>query len=85
MGERVVYKFTIDEITDLVKIRMPVGANICHVEAQNGIPCIWAIVDQKAPFEERTFHIHGTGHLLRAEHWVGTVQIPPFVWHIFED
>ena len=39
-----IYKYAI-EITDDRDIVMPVGAKILTVQNQNGVPCIWAMVD----------------------------------------
>lgn len=39
-----IYKYAI-EITDDQDIVMPVGAKILTVQNQNGVPCIWAMVD----------------------------------------
>jgi len=70
---------------------MKVGARVLHVEAQNGIPTLWALVDPEADSERRSFSIIGTGHPtnLLAEQYVASL-LPlgewngNFVWHLFE-
>lgn len=72
---------------------MPKGAKVVHVEAQeNGArglglePCLWALVDPMKPGETVTFNVVGTGHAIPDDcQYVGTCQIPPFVWHVFKE
>ena len=66
-------------------IDIPQGSVIRHVAMQGETPCIWAEVDEEQQTTERTFRFYGTGHHVEPGwQWVGTVQQPPFVWHIFE-
>jgi hypothetical protein len=77
-----------------VALYMPTGAKVLHVEAQGGMPCVWALVDEKAPVQRRDFVMVGTGHDLPpiALRHVGSFQVdangswstPTFVWHLFE-
>lgn len=46
-----IYKYRI-EVTDDQNIEMPVGAKILTVQTQNGVPCIWAMVDPNAEKKE---------------------------------
>jgi hypothetical protein len=79
------FQFAID---DEVKLSMPEGADILHIEAQGEMPCIWALVDEKRPREERCFRIIGTGQPVgdRPGIYVGTFQMSggALVWHVFE-
>ena len=83
-----IWKFQF-KVDDRVTIDMPAGAKILHVELQNGVPCLWALVDTSAEPEPRKFLIFGTGHpisgaiAVTAAH-VATFQQGPFVWHMFE-
>ena len=77
------------EITGLQKIEMPKGSEVLSVDNQNGRLCLWAKGDINKPKEVRHFEIFGTGDLMPSlinlKHtFIGTVQIPPFVWHVFE-
>ena len=71
-------------------IEMPVGAEIIHLDVQNGIPRIWVVVDpNEEKFEEREFALLGTGHStvwewVGKESHVGTFLTNPFVFHLFE-
>ena len=83
-----IWKFQFEISGDLT-ISMPANARVLSIQIQNGVPCMWAIVNQSYPCEERNFKVFGTGHpmsaetALLAEH-VGTFQDGQFVWHVFE-
>jgi hypothetical protein len=64
---------------------MPRGARILHLALQNNEPHIWAEVESTASFERRFFHIVGTGFDIDSfDVYIGTYQLPPFVWHVYE-
>lgn len=67
-------------------VSMPKGAEILTVQVQAGHTCLWAHVDPNEELEPRKIYIVGTGHPTPADAWryIGTIQQPPFVWHIFE-
>ena len=84
---RAIWKFPF-RLGDRVKLRMPSGAQILHV-AQSNEPttsdlCIWALVDSEAAAVARTICIYGTGHPCMEQVHIGTVEIGPFVWHVFD-
>jgi hypothetical protein len=72
-------------------IRMPVGAEILSVQAQDGDICLWARVDTSVrEFEDRTFMAFGTGDQLPTRldlHYIGTAmsQGDRLVMHVFEN
>ena len=78
---KAIYKYTLDE-----PVRMPWGSTVVKVGIQDGLFCIWAMVDTDSlPVEVRRFVVVGTGHgLLDNMVHVGTVFEHPFVWHIME-
>jgi hypothetical protein len=82
------YEFSIKDKFD---IGMPYGADILDIQMQDEVPCIWAIVEPKNMSIPRHFRILGTGHLFDKETdkyrliYVGTIHMPPFVWHLFEE
>lgn len=84
-----IYKYQL-EVKDYFSIVMPKGASILTVQVQQGIPCIWAIVDpEQILMETRNFRIFGTGHpiLVSAKNsYIGTFQLQNggFVGHLFE-
>jgi hypothetical protein len=82
-----IYKYQF-EIENFVFIEMHKNAKILSVQMQNDIPTIWAIVQTDNVKEKRRFFIIGTGQPFNQNVWIsgfiGTIQQPPFVWHIFE-
>lgn len=75
-------------VTDVQAVSMPCGARVLCVQNQNGSMMLWAEVDAHAARVTRTFRVIGTGHDLpvtAALTYVGTVQRPPFVWHVYEE
>ena len=82
---KTIYKYPF-RIDDSVSVTLPVGAQILSIQEQNGVPCIWAVVDPEAPFEKRRFYVRGTGHPMPDPPWhfLATVQFGPLVFHFFE-
>ena len=90
---RRVFKYPIDPEAALnpsgVKISMPVGAEIVHVNAQNGQATMWAEVpdlDHDVSYN-RIFHMVPTGGQIPGSWhalYLGTVHIDWTVWHIYE-
>lgn len=77
-----IWKYDVDEGS----IRMPIGAKILSLQLQNNRPKMWAVVDPNAGTEMRTFEIVGTGIDFDDTDFtfIGTFQVNPFVWHLFE-
>jgi hypothetical protein len=84
---KTIYKYAIDT-RDLIKIDMPVGAEILSLQTQKGEPCLWALVDTEAPKEVRVFEIYGTGHPVDDDpkKFLGTFQLRggDLIFHVFE-
>jgi hypothetical protein len=82
---RTIWKYPF-ALGDVVGLDMPAGAEVVHVECQGGQPCLWALVDPEAPAEARTFRMFGTGHPIPEDvgPHLGTFQMPPYVWHLFD-
>lgn len=65
-------------------VQLPEGAAALHVAAQDGWPCVWAMVSPDAPLRTAYFEIVGTGHPVPDDSiYVGTAHTPPYVWHVF--
>jgi len=69
---------------------MPKGAEVLCVQMQDGIPCMWAMVDTSTmERERRLFRILGTGHPADNDvgKYVGTYQMMggSLVFHVFEE
>ncbi len=84
-----IFKYPL-QIRNSQTILMPYGAEILSLKIQNGIPCIWALVDEKSQLTERRFETYGTGHKIRHEIGVGGMFIDTYyhengeVYHVFE-
>ncbi len=79
-----IWKFQLDGTHEL---DMPEEAKILTVGNQHHHITLWAEVDPGAVPETRRFRVYGTGHPFEASEslvYLGTVQEPPFVWHVFE-
>lgn len=84
---RTIWKFPL-EITREQVIDLPKDAYILSVQAQDGVPTIWAKVDPSADVVPTTIVLRGTGQPFDAaddeDYHIGTVQIDGDVWHAFE-
>lgn len=84
-----IYKYSLP-MRDEPAIGMPKGAHVLCVQAQRGVPFVWAIVDPEQPTETRTFRLFGTGHpmdiVVGSHHYIGTFQLygGDFIGHLFE-
>ncbi len=81
---RTIHKFPLHDVENVVDITC--NAVILCVQMQNDVPTLWAEVKPKVFVnEKRVFIVIGTGHDI-PDHakYVGTIQNPPFVWHIYE-
>ena len=84
---RTIWKYKIPVLLNASHmVNMPVDALVTDVKMQGDIPVIWAEVEDSHPLEARVFRWVGTGHELLNQGWayVKTVQIPPYVWHLYE-
>ncbi len=85
MGRKSIWKFPL-EIQSLQLVPMPKGARLLSVQVQGGTICLWAEVDLDASEILRHIWMPGTGHDLYDGDttFIGTVQTPPFVWHVYD-
>ena len=90
MRTRRVFKYSCD-LDDKFTLSLPVGAEILTVQAQHGMPILWALVDPKQPLEERYFRLAGTGHPIMYDmgseyNYIGTFQLHggSLIFHLFE-
>lgn len=56
-----IYKYPI-QMRELFQVEMPAGAQILHVDLQNGGPFMWVKVDTDQPMKRYNFGVFGTGH-----------------------
>jgi hypothetical protein len=79
-----IFKYQLHLVNDQ-SIKMPVGTDILVAQVQDGVICLWAVVDEDAHNEIRKIYIVGTGHDVPLEcQYISTVQLGHFVWHIFD-
>lgn len=81
-----IYKYPIKIIDEQI-VTMTEGADILCVQIQNGMPCLWALVDPDIE-ETETVVIRtiGTGHKFSDGDsclYIGTYQLPSLVFHVF--
>lgn len=90
---KTIHKYEVP-IEERFKLRLPKEAVILSFQSQNGVPCIWAMVETAHINEDRRFRLFGTGHPIEripkdeGLHYIGTAQqsqTPPLVWHLFEE
>jgi hypothetical protein len=83
-----IWKYAL-KITDCQNVLMPCGATILSVGEQAENLCLWALVDPEREKCTTLILIYGTGHPFPEDEesrsrFIGTVQVGPLVWHIFE-
>jgi len=85
----VIWKYEF-EVKDFVDIKMPKDSQILSVQDQNGVACLWVLINTKRPETIRKFRIFGTGNSLPVNEdihkYIGTFQTKQglLVWHLFE-
>lgn len=81
-----VWKYPL-EITDRQAVTMPVGAQGLSVMVQDGQLFLYAFVDPDRPVGFMPIRIIGTGNPIERApgDFIGTVSMPPHVWHVFEE
>ncbi len=79
------YPFAFDGSVELV---LPIGAEILHIGVQDGVYCLWALVDTEVKNEIKRIRIIGTGHEVSEDigiiNHITTIQDGQYVWHIFD-
>lgn len=82
---KTIWKFPL-EVTDRQSIELPAQYEFLSVADQGGQLCLWAEVETTGESVVRTIWIVGTGNPIPkvAAAFIGTVLMPPFVWHVYE-
>lgn len=68
-------------------LSMPKGAKVIKLGIQHGIGCMWALVDDEQPKEERIFSFIETGKSIEdGYYYIGTLLLDDGWWvaHLFE-
>lgn len=81
----VIWKFSL-AVERRSTVRMPVGAQVLSVHVQRGVICLWAKCDPEMLIGNRHFTVVGAGYTMPSglREFIGTVLMPPFIWHVFE-
>ena len=84
----VIYKYVVPVCKSFFDLELPLGAEILSFQRQDNTPIIWVLIKKEDFKETRHFAVRGTGEAMNdwrsSDIYIGTVQIPPFVWHLFE-
>jgi hypothetical protein len=68
-------------------LELPEDYCLLAVQVQDGVPCLWALVDTDMPKRVYRFQVFGSGSaipdVLGVLDHVATFQMPPYVWHLF--
>ncbi len=86
---KTIYKYPL-LIEDKQVVSMPINAEILTVQIQNGIPCIWALVDTSSPLSDVSVRVYPTGGEVEQSQnlkYCGTFQMigGGLVFHVFID
>jgi hypothetical protein len=85
---RTVYKYPL-KLVETQTIEMPRQCAMLTVQIQAGEICLWAEVVLDGKVEARTIRLVGTGNPMPEGTvylaYIGTVQMLPYVWHIYEE
>lgn len=81
-----IWKFPLP-IDDEPSIEAPRSARIIHVGLDpKGMPCVWAEVDQEAPYTSPIWlRLVGTGHEMgdSCGQYIGSFVHGEFMWHVY--
>lgn len=83
---KTIWKFPL-ALADEIHLRMPQNAQILSVQVQDGIACLWALVDPEYELITRIVLIRGTGHPCNdVGSYISTFQMinGDLVFHAFE-
>lgn len=84
----VIYKYDVPIEVSFFDLELPFRAKILAFQTQDGLPKLWVLIDPEHTHKEtRHFTIRGTGQFFdfkTSNIYIGTVQMPPYVWHLFE-
>ena len=82
---KTIYKYQL-RITDNQYVDTYEGATPLFVDVQDGKLCLWVKVDTERNEYQMQIQVVGTGNSINgnALKYIGSVQMPPFAWHIFQ-
>lgn len=67
------------------ELQIPKGGEVLCVKMQNGVPCLWVLVESEREVEEIRVSIYGTGFEVKENpgKYAGTFITEGFVFHVF--
>ena len=81
-----IFKFRLKSETEQI-VRMPAKSEIMDIQMQNGVPVMWALVDDSSEIIDVKINMYWTGEELRKsnseEIFLATVQDGEIVCHFF--
>ena len=84
----IIYKYEVPVNLSFFHLELPFRAQLLAFQNQGGQPTLWALVDPEAVKKMRHFAVRGTSEAMNdwrsTDKYIGTVQMPPFVWHLWE-
>lgn len=86
---KTIYKYPLTFV-ESQQVSLPVGTKVLTVQLQNGIPTLWAMVNQNSEhFEDKTIEMYGTGWPIEntcvGRNYISTIQTDEeLVFHFFE-
>lgn len=84
---KTIWKYPI-EITDTQKITVPGIRRFMNLLVNNGVPCLYYLVDTRSEHRDVTICIYGTGSPIEgvAGEYLGSFNQSGFslVWHVFQ-
>jgi len=82
---KIIYKHYIS-FQESFELELNKGYKILNVGLQNRAICIWVLLDTECEKVKAIFSVFGTGWSLPelSMSHIGTVQIEPLVWHVFQ-
>ena len=79
----VIYKYNLEPHTIL---ELPVHSQVLKADVQNGIAVLWVLLADTDTLQKRLFRLYATGEQMEENpgKYIDTLQIGPYVFHVFE-
>jgi len=88
MAKTVIWKYILTLSGEPQEFHVPIDSKWLTVDIQDHDIVIWAECNVERDKEPRILQIYGTGNEIHEDeyrrHYIGTVQLDGYVWHIFE-
>jgi len=84
-SDKTIWKYELITIFGIQEIAMPSGSVILTLQLQNGIPCLWVLVEPDKPIEKVIIKVLATegSDIISLRKYIGTYQIGGLVFHVF--